>query len=307
MTADFDRPVDLYRRRIARCRTENQVNQVHIALENYLVPAELRGLGLALRNDPPESLGRQWVESRLVSLPLNKPRPVEFERSGNLRGLTRYSADIGSPEQKTLIVGFAGFAHRLMLPTAFVLDCLNPAWYDLIVLRDFAKRLYVQGIPGLGDSFFDVLSGLSTCVDLPSYRNVVAFGTSGGGHAAVLAAIALRLDKGISIGGAGFEQLEATVRSLGLDVGPFRALVSARPDPYPDLLLVYAGDHARDEAGARSIGKLVPARLMKVRDCGKHGVLGHYSARRQLPEFLSLILGQDVENPTSPARRPLSR
>ena len=41
----LDREYRLYRKRIARCRTENQVNRVHIVLGNYMTPVEVRYFG----------------------------------------------------------------------------------------------------------------------------------------------------------------------------------------------------------------------------------------------------------------------
>ncbi len=297
MPYDYQRLIDVYRWRIRRCRTKNQVNRLHIALERILVPAELRHLGMALGDEPALPLSRKWIERVLELMPLNKARPIEFERHVKLKGLTRYTADIGTSAHKTLILGFTGDNHRLMAPTAFLLDCLNPAGYDLVVLNDYAKSLYVEGIPGLGDSFFAMLAGLHAYVDFSSYRIVVAYGTSGGGLAAVLAAIALKLDKGVSIAGVGFGKLEARVARKGLPVEPFRAVVASRPVPYPDLLLVYGADNPRDEAFAASVSKLIPGRVMKVMNCGEHGLIGYHLLRRQLPEFLAMLLGQDLETP----------
>jgi len=297
MPHDYQRLIDVYRRRIRRYRTENQVNRFHISLEQVLVPAELRQLGVALGDEPVLSLSRKWIERILQFMPLNKARPIEFERHVKLKGVTLYTADVGTSAHKTLILGFTGDQHRLMVPTAFLLDCFNPAGYDLVALDDYSKSLYLEGIPGLGDSFFAMLDGLRAYLDLPSYRNVVAFGTSGGGLAAVLAAIALKLDKGISIGGVDFDRLEARAASKGLPIEPFRAVIASRPVPYPDLLLVHAADQPRDEAFAASVSKLVPGRVMKVSNCDAHGLLGHHIMRRQLPEFLAILLGQDLETP----------
>src|SRR5512139_443010 len=97
MSDHLDRAYRLYRRRIERCRTENQRNAVHIVLENYMTPAEVRHFRVALDAEPPDSPSRAWINRLDRSMPINKPRPVEFERRGILRSATRYTADCGSP------------------------------------------------------------------------------------------------------------------------------------------------------------------------------------------------------------------
>src|SRR2546429_9744287 len=115
LSSRLGRAYCLYRKRIARCHTTNQLNRVHIAIENYITPAELRYFDAALARDSSDSPSRRWI-TRLCSLmPTRAVRPVEFERRGIVKGATRYTADIGSPGQKTLILAFAGAFKRPML------------------------------------------------------------------------------------------------------------------------------------------------------------------------------------------------
>src|SRR5258708_858889 len=98
----LDQAYRLYRRRIARSRTENQVNRVHIALENYMTPAELRYFDAALTADSADSPSRRRVTELMSTMPARMMWAVEFERRGIVKGATRYTADIGAPAQKTL-------------------------------------------------------------------------------------------------------------------------------------------------------------------------------------------------------------
>src|SRR6266700_7054432 len=161
----LDQAYRLYRKRIARCRTENQFNRIHIAVENYMTPAEMRYFDAALAEDPPDAPSREWIARVHRLMPLRKVRPVEFERRGLVKGATRYTAAVGSPGQKTLILAFGGAFNRLMLPMPCWLDCLNPAFYDMIVLRDLSRRLFGMGIHGLGSNFFEALAALRKHVD----------------------------------------------------------------------------------------------------------------------------------------------
>ena len=296
MAIRLDRAYRLYRRRISRCRTENQLNRMHIALENYMTPAEVRYFAGALAGDAADSPSRRWIARLGGSMPINKVRPIEFERRGIFKGVTRYTADGGSASQKTLIIGFAGQFHRLMSPMPWLLDCLNPALYDVIVLRDFSRLAFAKGIPGLGGDFFEALSNLRRHVDPRTYRNVMSLGTSGGGIPAVLAAILLKLNRGLSISPQDFHRVAAKLKAHGLSDGPYAALLASRPRPFPELVLVCGADHRKDAADASALHKLVPSHLWKVKNCAQHGVLTWHLARGTLPTFLAKILGQSLEN-----------
>ena len=58
----LERALSLYRRRLGRCRTDNERNRLHIALENYMTPMEVRHFAAALAQDPPHSPSRRWIE-----------------------------------------------------------------------------------------------------------------------------------------------------------------------------------------------------------------------------------------------------
>ena len=292
----LDRAFRLYRRRIGRCRTENERNRIHIAVENYITPAEVRHFAAALAGDPPDSPSRQWIARIGGAMPVNKVRPVEFARRGIVKGATRYTADTGSAEQKTLIIGLAGHWHRLMVPMPWFLDCLNPSLYDVIVLRDFSRLSFAAGIPGLGGDLIEALTNLERHVDPRAYRHTVALGTSGGGVCAVLAAILLRLDKGISVSGEHFHRIAARLSGQGLSDEPYLALLAQRPHPFPEVVLAYGGDCRPDAEAALALQQLVPSRLEKVKHCAEHAVLAWHLKRGTLPAFLAKILGQSLEN-----------
>jgi hypothetical protein len=292
----LDRAYCLYRRRISRCRTENQLNRIHIALENYMTPAEVRHFAAAVAGDAAESPSRRWIAALAGAMPVNRVRPVEFERKAILRGVTRYTGDAGSTDQKTLIIGFAGRFLRLMSPLPWVLDCLNPALYDVVVLRDFSRLSFALGIPGLGGDIFETLSNLRKHVDPRAYRNAIALGTSGGGAPAVMAAILLNLDRGVAISPQDFRPHAALLQTQGARGDPYSALLASRPRPFPELILVCGADHPGDLAVATALHELVPSHLWKVKNCTQHGVFKWHLARGTLSAFLAKVLGQSLEN-----------
>jgi hypothetical protein len=291
----LEREYRLYRKRIARCRTENQVNRVHIVLGNYMTPVEVRYFGAALGRDNADAPSQEWLAGFRGMMPLKQLRPAEFERRGILKGVSHYAAPAVPSREKTLIIGFAGNFHRMSVPAPVLLDCLDPALYDLVILRDFGKICFVRGIPGLGSTFFDALARLRQLIDPGDYRSSIALGTSAGGVPALLAAILLKLDRGICIGGMDYPAFAALLKSTGVDEPPYAQLLASRPDPFPDLLIAYAGAYAIDAAAAKGLQGRVPSRILEVKDCTEHGVLGWKLAQGRLPNFLSKLLGQNRE------------
>lgn len=292
----MEQALRLYRRRIVRARTENQRNRVHIAIENYLTPAEVRHFAAALAGDAADSPGREWIMRLAGRLPVNRTRPLDFERRGLVKGATWYTGGAGAVGGKTLLIGVTGHFHRLMVPMPWLLDCLNPALYDVVVLRDFSRTFFASGIPGLGGDFHSALAGLRRRVDPRAYRNTIALGTSGGGLAALLTAIVLGLDKGIAISAQGFAQVSAKLMALAITDDPYAALLASRPERLPELMLAYGADNSTDAAAAAAIRALLPVEVRPVRSCGQHAVLAWQLDRGTLPTYLAKLLGQGLES-----------
>jgi hypothetical protein len=307
MSARLEQAYRVYRKRVARCRTENQLNRVHIVAGNYMTPLEMRHFDRALATDPPDSPCRRWIANLRHFMPNNRPRPAEFERKTVLRGLTSYTAHAGTPGKKTLVIGFAGNFHRLMLPTPVFLDCLDPALYDVVILSDYARCAFSRGIPGLGADLLETLSNLPRYFEPAAYRNAIALGTSGGGLPAVLAAIQLRLSRGVSIGGSDFSHFAEKLQTYGMPEAPYLALLASRPKPFPELLFVYSASHAVDSEAALALHERVPSRLLGVRNCDGHLVLAQKLEQGTLLVFLSKLLGQRLERGDPAASSRLER
>jgi len=297
----LDQAYRIYRRRIDRCHTVNQLNRVHIAVENYMTPTEVHHFSAALGRDVADSPSHRWIAHIVAAMPVNKPRELEFERRSLCKGATWYTANAGSTDQKTLIICFSGHFHRPMVPIPWLLDCLNPAVYDVVVLRDFARLYYASGIPGLGTDFFATLSNLRAQIDPGAYRNAMSLGTSGGGLLALLAAIQLRLPRGISVSAQDMQKVTAKLNELGVSAAPYAALLASRPSPFPELILVCGGNNTTDLLAASALQAFVPSQVWKVRNCADHAVLAWQLARGTLPAHLAEILGQSLEHAVSPA------
>jgi hypothetical protein len=296
----LERAYRLYARRVARCRTPNQRNRLHIALESYMTPLEVRYLAATLAHEPPESHERRW-SARLLSYMMSRlARSTDFIRESPQRAVTRYTNGVGTPKEKTLLLCFAGIFHRLMVPTSTFLDCLDPVRYDVVLVRDFSKTAFSKGIAGLGDDFFSALRSLGRLVNMEAYRRTVAFGTSAGGFPALLAAIHLELDQGISVAGVDLPEFASWLQGWGVDPAPYAALLASRPEPYPQLLLVYCQNCDKDAAAAKALHQRIPSTLWEAVDCDGHAVLASKLSRGLLPVFVPRLL----ENARSRAPKP---
>jgi hypothetical protein len=297
----LERGYRLYRKRIARCRTPNQRNRIHLALESYMTPLEVRYFALRCANDPPDSPERRWVERLDAYMPRRPAARPEFVRRGTLRAVSQYTAEAGSRSDKTLLVCFAGVFHRLMLPTSAFLDCLDASRYDVVLLRDFTRTAFSKGIERLGRDFFETMGSLRTGLEPAAYARTVALGVCSGAMPAMLASILLGFDHGISIAGVDFPEFASWLAEWGVDARRHEALLDSRLNPLPDLLLVYSADTAKDAAAAKALQRRLPSRLWAEPDCAVH-VLPALLASGRLPSFMSRLLESDEGIGAAPSR-----
>ena len=141
------------------CRTQNQFNRLHIHLENILAPQEFVLLAdLARRQQFPER-SRNWLEKIGGLSPGLFDRPQAFSRRALSENVLFYQDEERAPATKTLLVGFAGDARRLMLPIAVFLQCLDARTWDLVLLRKGPhKRPFSRGVEGVSRHLPSVLN-----------------------------------------------------------------------------------------------------------------------------------------------------
>lgn len=117
----------------------------------------------------------------------------------NLNPATMLYSDPSNPVwEKTLIVGFSGKLMRLQLPTYRVLLHLDPARFDLLLLRDVSHRLFGSGLPDMGDSIMQLGGWLDDFATTQGYARRIALGTSGGGLAAIHTGLAYGWDRAVA-------------------------------------------------------------------------------------------------------------
>lgn len=153
---------------------------------------------------------------------------------------------------KTLLVGFTGKLLRLQLPTYRVLLHLDPARFELFLLRDPAQTLFFDGVPGMGNTLMKLGAWLDDFATTGGYARRIAFGTSGGGLAAIHTALSYGWERAVV----------ACPPSLSVhrDLGELLCVLATRNSGSGDdtQIKVAYGHNARDEDSAREILGLFP-------------------------------------------------
>lgn len=221
--------INLYQRLSAACRTVNQLNKLHIALENRMTPVELVSLHKFLlptnnvpKEQPPATatpaatrlmatqidetakniLQREWISGlHHKFLFAGKSTPMPFTRRKIHNGVYSYSSP-GEKQFKTALVCFTGNAQRMMMPTPVFLQNVASSQTDVIYLCTRRGDGYRNGIVGLGSDFETSVHRLDLLLKPHGYGRVATVGTSAGGLPALLAGLQLGADAVLSVGAA---------------------------------------------------------------------------------------------------------
>lgn len=311
--------ISFYRRVMRGCQTINQQNKIRITLENRMTPLELDTLKSELPAAPTalklffgrsvKELRRKfpgmfktwhqgfevtlsahkWVEQLdpLYSLS-GKPRPEPFVRH-KLRSPLTFFETSGDKANKILAICFAGNAQRMMMPMPVFLQHLNADCVDVAFLTDPRRHSFRRGVDGIAPNMELLINELKTLLRIEKYQGAVAIGTSSGGTPAVLTALKLGLDAGLSVGGNGPDD-PGWLMDDGKETGDLLSQYSKQSSVEPRLFLAFGSDIPKDRLAAEAIASIVPSTLIPISD--PSGPVGHnalYSLLIQgkLTEFLN--------------------
>jgi hypothetical protein len=286
--------LDWYVAEIMRRQTANLINQLHIMLENMLAPAELCALIDESRergtNLPPPAA--HWL-GRMDTLLRGGGQTVQpYERRMINKSAAVYAAPGTGAERsgRTVVVAFTGDAHRLMMPISLLLQQCPADRYEMLMLSDFRRSLYLRGIDGLGSDFPETLERIRTLIPASSEGRVVTLGTSAGGLAAIWAAIELGLPRAVSVGGVTPDEIGERVQTQGMSTPGFDDAIRRSAGRLPEVLLVSGEQNDRDNRKALSMAGRLPATLISVPDCANHNVLHALWSRGELRPFLARLM-----------------
>ncbi|MFT6420702.1 MAG: pimeloyl-ACP methyl ester carboxylesterase [Porticoccus sp.] len=224
----------LYKRLAARCQSPNQLNKLHITLENRMTPLELA----ALRGEFITRKGNSWLWKKIIQaffrirrnilgkdsvvrkyisintrelskvwlaklhdqylLAAGNNAPAPFVRKRLGRAVVIYEAG-GDRAGKTLVVCFSGNFQRMMMPTPVFLQSIDANNADVVLLRTEKHKGYRTGIQELTSDLQSSLAALKILLKFDEYRRVVTVGTSGGAMPALLSALYWQADACLSV------------------------------------------------------------------------------------------------------------
>lgn len=276
----------LYQRLSSTRRTINQLNNLHIALENWLTPEQFTDLERGIRalpvieRDSPSRGGIETSSSHILpeqSQWLDKQRrifnraqsaiPEPFSKHCLSKHVRLYSNDSIPRKDKTLIICYTGKALRMMMPLHVLLQHMDASKVDIFYVRyprQGARIGFREGLDGIADTFESAVDRLSQLAQWSDYAKVCTFGTSGGAFPAVLACLKMGFDRCLAVGcnhPDDWRWREALGRNAGDLILDYKSRLSATPR----ISLAYGADEQIDIEAAKAIGSLIPIKSLPIR------------------------------------------
>ncbi|MCC6380216.1 MAG: hypothetical protein IT519_15485 [Burkholderiales bacterium] len=281
---------------LARCATQNQANRLYIQIEVHASPEETAAIvdGVRARRMTLDPLHQRWHAVMEHALRGDGRTVQPYARRPLCPGASMYAAPAGEDAiaRRTLVIAFTGNAERLMMPLAMFLQHCPADAYDFLVLFDPTRRFYLGGVEGFGSDLPASIAGIRERVGPERYRRAVAFGTSGGGLAAVWTAVELGLPRAVSVGGAMQSTIAASERGQALDLSGFGDALARHAHHLPEVFYL-AGDGAeRDLRKGRELQAVLPTTLLLVPGCTHHNTLFQVRELGGLDRLLEVLLGE---------------
>ena len=261
----------------SKCRTENQINRLHIKLECDLTPGEIFELENLSRAGLLNQAAREWLD-KLESF--NRElfiAPEPFLRSSIGPNVSLYRNPDHPPKNKTLLLAFSGNGRRLGLPICVFLQSLDSRVFDVVVFKKGSdKRPYLEGIEGFSDSLPRALKLIRRATSQRSFTRTITLGTSSGGFPALVTAVLFGAEAGFSICG----YPPSSPPNLGLRCQLAVRRLFSRP---PHMEFVYGTPV--DQKNAALLQGYFGGTTRHV-DVSQHNLLGALLLRGELTQFL---------------------
>ena len=264
----------------------NKINRVRLVIENRITPLELaalvedagpwvpppepdpetpvvtppepEGAPRKLKKAPaiPNAQWCAWINE--LFLKSGKAVPEPFTRRRLQEKIFFYTSGQGDTRSKVLFLCFTGGTRRMMMALPVFLQHLDASLVDVILFmdpdRDGFRRFFI-------DEEDDLVALAAKYVDREKYRGVVTMGTSGGGLPSVLVGLGLGVDAVLSVGGNDPHDLRWMTPS-GDDGASLVQRYAARHARTPDIYLLHPAEYTLDANSAKSLARLVSARLI---------------------------------------------
>ncbi len=326
--------IKLYQRLVRGCSTVNQINRVHIALENWMTPLQWWSLRNELLQSPVYDFLRQprnenaasvldirhvqrtWVDTMHKMYEKAASNVAQdFMRCRLGRHINWYKSAQGETLNKTLVICFTGIAQRMMIPLPVFLQHIDATDCDVVMIRYPRGKGYRYGLEGVADGFAATVVKLGEILPVQQYARTVTIGVSGGGLPAVMTALRLNFDAALSFSG-GHPEDPRWQEASGPSAATLLRDFMQHTNKNVQVFLAYGADSKADEHAAMALGQLLPSSIIRIGD--EKTPVGHVSLYPlliwgQLSRFLrETVLAPRVEsdvlfpiqNPVFRARSP---
>lgn len=285
--------IKLYLRLAGQCKTINQINRVHIALENWMTPIQWEALYEGIKKlDEFQFLNIQPQRSPQSVYDIPYAQYDWFYRMSRLYGVVKNNR-VAEPylkgarsshlsfyhypndyNKKTLVVCFTGLAQRMMMPLPVFLQNFDAHAVDILMIRYPKRTGFREGMEGFSESFEGTLDSLEKMVSLYPCARKVAIGVSGGGTPAVTCALKANWDAAMSFSGGNPDD-ERWHKSLGFSLVDLIEKYKRKQTKKIPIYLVFGADASADKFAAEALADLLPAQLIQINS--NHQPVGHLS------------------------------
>lgn len=291
--------VKQYEETVISLKSVNQINKFQIGLGHALSPQEMAELTHCLHNKALPPTAEEWLRGLKRTLDRYNPKLMPHTRVNIHDGVTMYRSRPLDGQQRHLLIAFTGDAQRLMAPIFVFLQECNMANLDILLLTDYSKRFYLNGIEGFAPDMPSLIKRLQSLYDKAEYSSVVSLGASAGGLAALWAGIAMQVDKAISIGGPSHLNTDTRLSAMASPFGEFERLVKVKKDRLPKMIYAVGDQCKKDLQKLHELQTLVPLDVVKVGSCEEHNIIHHLFLKNQLSAFLQKLITTQPQSPSS--------
>ncbi|MGE0666255.1 MAG: hypothetical protein AB7O49_06820 [Sphingomonadales bacterium] len=283
------------------CRKPADFYRLQILLECDAAPGEIASAFGQESLLPREAA--DWLAHARRMMFVQSARVQPYGRRRIAPHVALYPGRRGEGEPRELLVAFCGLADRLQVPVPVVLQHLDARRYDVLLLRDPTKRIYLQGVPDYAPDLAQVAERIRRDLDLSGYHAIQTFGTSGGGWAAFTVGTLLGAERAISMSGRPpgatfrlarmWERRGYSLDEQDADFTVFERLFNQAPVRSTKLFNFFGADCETDLEGAEAFERTVGAVAIGFRGVDHHNLMLELLKSARLGKFLHRYLAGD--------------
>jgi hypothetical protein len=205
------------------------------------------------------------------------------------------------PGADLVILLFCGGAHKLGLPLSMMHRWLGRLPANLVYLRDFNRKRYMQGVRSLGPDLRITCGKLREFIQSLGARRLVCYGNSSGAFPALYYGQELSADRVMCLAGKanltdefnafapGKHYTADFTRDYAHLVLDARAIYQDLPEP-PRVCMVYGQDYWNDRQHAEHMGALPCVTLWPVKHFAGHGATIELIRRHEYQRVLDWMI-----------------